>query len=357
MGCTICGRTQTAEVPTHLVTPRITVCQDCERIISSDVPPSDYLNAVKAKLHQLHELQLLRECLRLKNSRTKVPPRLDGYEETEMRRAFQQEQRTRYGFAGWWLRRLLAPVTLRRDIDSKVATRRKHADKAHAEGLRDAREANRLLDERIGAMQHEMESLHARMPEIFAAHVQQLPLDVPTDDDETIMLRAYKLGLIVDTPGCLPKLTEVGYAALRRSVMQDDSCSCALCGSEYGLEVHRIVCLGRPGSNAPVNWVTLCETCHQHRATGWDIAHPLPQRQGPEGCLRHFDPSLQYGELATLRAWFDGAQPAVMRPPSSSIDDSTLLHRLMQAEKPEPDACPVEGKHDDPPEKPRETCS
>jgi hypothetical protein len=56
--------------------------------------------------------------------------------------------------------------------------------------------------------------------------------------------------------------------------------------------------------------------------------------------VQHFDPSLQYGELATLRAWFDGAQQTVASPPSSSIDETASLHRPMQAGKSEPDGVP-----------------
>lgn len=53
---------------------------------------------------------------------------------------------------------------------------------------------------------------------------------------------------------------------VRRNIVQRDK-SCTMCGSTINLVVHHAIPLSRGGTNAEINLMTLCTTCHSRKHT------------------------------------------------------------------------------------------
>lgn len=92
-----------------------------------------------------------------------------------------------------------------------------------------------------------------------------------TKEKEAIRLtRAVTAGIIITQE--LPiqdRLAPDDLSVIRKQVSKEDGRKCALCGVKKTLQLHHIIPLFQRGSNAPANFVWLCEKCHQKQHSFW----------------------------------------------------------------------------------------
>ena len=92
-----------------------------------------------------------------------------------------------------------------------------------------------------------------------------------TKEKEAIRLtRAVTAGIIITQE--LPiqdRLAPDDLSVIRKQVNREDGRKCVLCGTTKSLQLHHIIPLFQRGSNAPANFVWLCEKCHQKQHSFW----------------------------------------------------------------------------------------
>jgi 5-methylcytosine-specific restriction endonuclease McrA len=52
---------------------------------------------------------------------------------------------------------------------------------------------------------------------------------------------------------------------ITRNIKERDGHKCTICGATHKLEVHHIIPLSKGGRNIPINFTTLCHSCHRRK--------------------------------------------------------------------------------------------